>query len=112
MALDRNAQAPQRYGALNMTAALGPFIMRHPEVKGNMEQFMLQHVLPEFASTDPYMRAIVCPKGCYLVRHLIEFLDRHVRLWVRSRKRVCHGRTKRLVSFQRLFLGNGILNLI
>ena len=33
--------------------------MRHPDVKGNMEQFMMQHVLPEFASPEPYMRAIV-----------------------------------------------------
>lgn len=52
--------APQRYGALNMTAALGPFIMRHPDVKGNMEQFMIQNVLPEFTATEPYMRAVVC----------------------------------------------------
>lgn len=43
-----------------MTAALGPFIMRHPEVKGNMEQFMIQNVLPEFTATEPYMRAVVC----------------------------------------------------
>ena len=55
----RKPAAPQRYGALNMTAALGPFIMRHPEVKGNMEQFLLQHVLPEFAAPEPYMRAVV-----------------------------------------------------
>ncbi|KZT65852.1 ARM repeat-containing protein [Daedalea quercina L-15889] len=51
---------PQRFGALNMTAALGPFIMRHPDVKGNMEQFLVQHVLPEFASPEPYLRAIAC----------------------------------------------------
>lgn len=42
-----------------MTAALGHFIMRHPEVKGSMEQFLVQHVLPEFTSSEPYMRAIV-----------------------------------------------------
>jgi hypothetical protein len=42
-----------------MIAALGPFIMRHPDVKNNMEQFMLQHVAPEFSSSEPYMRAIV-----------------------------------------------------
>lgn len=42
-----------------MTAALGHFIMRHPDVKNNMEQFVMQHVLPEFAATEPYMRAIV-----------------------------------------------------
>lgn len=43
-----------------MTAALGPFIMRHPDVKNNMEQFMVQHALPEFSSPERYMRAIVC----------------------------------------------------
>jgi hypothetical protein len=63
-----NAAPPQRFGALNMTAALGPFIMRHPEVKNNMEQFMLQHVAPEFTSTEPYLRAIVSTFfiQCYL----------------------------------------------
>lgn len=53
----------QRFGALNMTAALGPFIMRHPNVQDNMEQFMVQHVLPEFSSPEPYMRAIVSLLG-------------------------------------------------
>jgi hypothetical protein len=33
--------------------------MRHPDVRGNMEQFVLQFVTPEFASPDAYMRAIV-----------------------------------------------------
>lgn len=42
-----------------MTAALGHFIMRHPDVKNNMEQFLMEHVLPEFAAPEPYMRAIV-----------------------------------------------------
>jgi hypothetical protein len=58
--LRSNASAPQRFGALNMIAALGPFIMRHSEVKNSMEQFMLQHIVPEFLSTEPYMRAIAC----------------------------------------------------
>ncbi|KAJ7851687.1 hypothetical protein B0H14DRAFT_3866299 [Mycena olivaceomarginata] len=31
-----------RFGALNMTTALGPWIMRHPDVSGNTEQFLLQ----------------------------------------------------------------------
>ncbi|KAF7364786.1 Importin N-terminal domain-containing protein [Mycena venus] len=51
---------PQRFGALNMTAALGPWIMRHPDVSGNMEQFLLQFVTPEFTSAEGYMRAIAC----------------------------------------------------
>ncbi|OSX56395.1 hypothetical protein POSPLADRAFT_1068094 [Postia placenta MAD-698-R-SB12] len=58
--LQSKAAAPQRFGALNMTAALGPFIMRHPDVKNNMEQFMVQHALPEFSSPERYMRAIAC----------------------------------------------------
>ncbi|KAJ6622613.1 armadillo-type protein [Mycena sp. CBHHK59/15] len=58
--LRSNAPAPQRFGALNMTAALGPWIMRHPDVRGNMEQFLLQFVTPEFSSQDGYMRAIAC----------------------------------------------------
>ncbi|KAJ3574136.1 hypothetical protein NP233_g1960 [Leucocoprinus birnbaumii] len=40
------------------TPALGPWIMRHPEVKNNMEQFMLQFVTPELDSAQPYLRAI------------------------------------------------------
>ncbi|PSR70855.1 hypothetical protein PHLCEN_2v13296 [Hermanssonia centrifuga] len=58
--LQTKPAAPQRFGALNMTAALGQFLMRHPEVKNNMEQFLVQHVLPEFGSTEPYMRYIAC----------------------------------------------------
>ena len=57
--LDRHGPAEQRFGALNMTAALGPYIMRHPEVKNNMEHFMLQFVSPELSSPEPYLRAIV-----------------------------------------------------
>lgn len=44
-----------------MTAALGPWILRHPDVGNNMEQFILQFVTPEFSSPDAYMRAIVSP---------------------------------------------------
>ncbi|THH18363.1 hypothetical protein EW146_g2600 [Bondarzewia mesenterica] len=58
--LASNPAAPQRFGALNMTAALGPFIMRHPDVKHNMPQFMSQHVLSEFSSEEGYLRAIAC----------------------------------------------------
>jgi hypothetical protein len=44
-----------------MTAALGPWIMRHPEVKNNMEQFMLQFVKPVLMDGNSvgYNRAIV-----------------------------------------------------
>lgn len=43
-----------------MISALGPFIMKHPQVKDSMEQFMLQHVLKEFKAPEPYLRSIVC----------------------------------------------------
>ncbi|KAI5123131.1 hypothetical protein M0805_000834 [Coniferiporia weirii] len=56
--LDSNAAAPQKFGALNMTAALGHFMMRHPQVRPNVEQFVVQHVFPEFNSPLPYMRSI------------------------------------------------------
>ena len=55
----RNPSPIHEFGALNMTAALCPWIMRHPEVKNNMEQFILQFVTPRFADTRPYLRAIV-----------------------------------------------------
>ena len=56
----------QRFGALNMTAALGRQIMKHPEVKNNMEQFMLQFVSPELESPEPFLRAIVSYFPCIL----------------------------------------------
>ncbi|KAJ8518430.1 hypothetical protein ONZ45_g4489 [Pleurotus djamor] len=58
--LNSNPSAPQRFGALNMTAALGPCIMRHPDVRPNMEQFVLQHVTPAFTASEPYLKAIAC----------------------------------------------------
>jgi len=58
--LRSNPEAPQKYGALNMTVGLAPFIMRHPEVKDGMEQFLAQHVLPSFTAPEPYLRAVAC----------------------------------------------------
>jgi len=66
-----NPAPPQRFGALNMTAVLGPFIMRHPEVKHNMSQFMMQHVLPQFSSSEGFLRAIVSHKIVNYVMHII-----------------------------------------
>jgi hypothetical protein len=43
-----------------MMSALGPFIVRHPDVKGSIEQFMVQYVLPGFTSQEPYLRSVVC----------------------------------------------------
>lgn len=45
-----------------MASALGPLMMRHPEVKDKMEGFVSQWVVPELTSTHPYMRAIVRSK--------------------------------------------------
>lgn len=50
-----------------MMAVLGPFMMRHPDVKGSMEQFLNQHVLPVFSASQPYLRSIV--------RRLLFWLD-------------------------------------
>lgn len=55
----RSAAPPQKFGALNMTAALGPWMMRHPDVKNNMEAFVMQFVTPEFGAQEAYLRAIV-----------------------------------------------------
>lgn len=57
--LSSNPSPPEKFGALSMAAVLGPFMMRHPDVRGNMEQFMVQYVLPAF-SAEPYLRSIAC----------------------------------------------------
>lgn len=51
----------QRFGALNALAALGPWMMKHPGVKGNMETMVEQHAMPALGSDKPYLRAIVSP---------------------------------------------------
>jgi hypothetical protein len=58
--LRSNLTPAQRFGALTMMSALGPFIVRHPDVKGSIEQFMVQYVLPGFTSQEPYLRSVVC----------------------------------------------------
>ncbi|KAK0487807.1 armadillo-type protein [Armillaria novae-zelandiae] len=58
--LQSNASATQRFGALNMAAALGPWMMKHPTVKDNMETFIMQYVTPQLSSPEPYLRAIAC----------------------------------------------------
>ena len=57
--LDARPAAPQRFGALNMSAALAPFAMRHPDAKHRMEDFTMKHVFPEFTGPEGYMRAVV-----------------------------------------------------
>ncbi|KAL1728536.1 armadillo-type protein [Schizophyllum commune] len=58
--LNSDAGPTQRFGALNMTAALGPYILRHPEIENTptMENFMQQYVLKEYSSSEPYMRSV------------------------------------------------------
>lgn len=72
--LDSHPTAPQRFGALNMLSALAPFAMRHPDVKGKMEDFTMKYVFPEFAAPEGYMRAAVrffsSVLGCF-VAHVV-----------------------------------------
>ncbi|KAJ3711727.1 armadillo-type protein [Lentinula raphanica] len=71
--LRSNSTPQQRFGALNMTAALGPWIMKHPEVANNMEQFIQQFVTPEFASPEPYLRGIACEVVGTVAKHGLEW---------------------------------------
>jgi hypothetical protein len=70
----RSPANPQKFGALNITAALGQLIMHHPEVQGQMEQFLMQHALPEYSSSDGYMRAIVSTAFAHTTCILMCFL--------------------------------------
>ncbi|KDQ15134.1 hypothetical protein BOTBODRAFT_32118 [Botryobasidium botryosum FD-172 SS1] len=74
----------QKYGALNMTVALGGSMMRHSAVKPNMENFLQSHVLPEFQSPHGFMRAIACDVVGTLERFDLEWakpenLEAHLR---------------------------------
>ncbi|KAG6330261.1 hypothetical protein ID866_8829 [Astraeus odoratus] len=71
--LSSNPPPPEKFGALNMAAVLGPFIMRHPDVKGNMEQFMVRYVLPEFTVNEPYLRSMACEVLGTVVKHGIQW---------------------------------------
>lgn len=77
-----------------MTAALGAFIMHHPDVKDSMEQFMTEHVLHEFASPEPYMRAIVCIT-CFPMRFMFtNVICRPARYWEPWRSQDFSGKMK------------------
>lgn len=58
-----------------MTAALGPWMLAHPDVKNKMEQFVMQFVVPEYLSSEPYLRAVVSPTpiSLYAVTRCINF---------------------------------------
>jgi hypothetical protein len=49
----------QRFGALNMMAALGKQIMQHPQASKSVERFLLEFVSPELEGSNPYLVAIV-----------------------------------------------------
>jgi hypothetical protein len=48
----------QRFGALNMMAALGKQIMQHPQASKSVERFLLEFVSPELEGSKPYLVAI------------------------------------------------------
>ncbi|TFK27591.1 ARM repeat-containing protein [Coprinopsis marcescibilis] len=82
--LRSNAAAPQRFGALNMAAALSPHLMSHPQVKHEMETFILSFVSPALEAPEPYLRAIALEIIGTVVKHGIQFstpeiLDKHFR---------------------------------
>lgn len=46
----------EKEGALNMTRALDETMLRHPKVGEMLESFFMNHVVPELASQDRYLR--------------------------------------------------------
>ena len=78
--LDSHPTAPQRFGALNMLSALAPFAMRHPDVKGKMEDFTIKYVFPEFAAPEGYMRAAVRLFSSVLGRFVAHVVRRQTKL--------------------------------
>jgi hypothetical protein len=76
--LRSNPEPSRKYGALNMTVSLAPFIMRHPDVKDGMEQFLMEHVLPCFGSPEPYLRAVACEVLCAVEKVGVKWSDEQV----------------------------------
>ena len=83
--LRSNPAPPQKYGALNMTVSLAPFIMRHPEVKDSMEQFLMTHVFPCFSAPEPYLRAVACEVLCAVEKVGVKWTNEQVRGTIRRR---------------------------
>lgn len=48
----------QRFGALNMVVCLSSVIMVHPNVKGDIDTFLLRNVIPLLGSDVGYLRAV------------------------------------------------------
>jgi importin-7 len=48
----------QRFGALNMVVCLSSVIMVHPSVKGDIDTFMMNNVIPLLSSEIGYLRAV------------------------------------------------------
>ncbi|KAG2143678.1 hypothetical protein DEU56DRAFT_754477 [Suillus clintonianus] len=49
----------QRFGTFTMMSVLGLFIVHHLDVKGSIKQFVVQYVLPDFTSQEPYLRSVL-----------------------------------------------------
>ena len=62
-----------------MTVSLAPFIMRHPDVKDGMEQFLMEHVLPCFGAPEPYLRAVACEVLCAVEKVGVKWTGEQVR---------------------------------
>jgi hypothetical protein len=77
--LRSNPEPAQKYGALNMTVSLAPFIMRHPDVKDEMEQFLIQNVSPCFGAPEPYLRAVACEVLCAVEKVGVKWTNEQVR---------------------------------
>ncbi|KAF8651929.1 hypothetical protein AX16_004573 [Volvariella volvacea WC 439] len=71
--LNANPTPEQRFGALNMTAALGPWIMRHPDVQNSMEGFILQNVTPALSAPEGYLRAISLEVVGTMIKNGLQF---------------------------------------
>ncbi|KAG8724819.1 hypothetical protein FRC09_013780 [Ceratobasidium sp. 395] len=67
------ATPQSRFGAHRMMACLAGVIMKHPEAKGVMENFVVTHILPEFQSSQAYLRAVACELVTALMRQNFEF---------------------------------------
>ncbi|KAI9278056.1 armadillo-type protein [Sporodiniella umbellata] len=57
---DLSENGREKDGALYMIGALSPTILRSKSVRAMMESFFMNHVLPEFKSEFPFLRARAC----------------------------------------------------
>ncbi|KIK59214.1 hypothetical protein GYMLUDRAFT_245299 [Collybiopsis luxurians FD-317 M1] len=65
---DSNSTSQPRSGALNMIAALGPWILKDPGVRSNMKGFIQQVIVDEFASGEGYLEFGDCEVAGTMVK--------------------------------------------